>query len=79
MTTATDNPHTDRLLRRLMELNWEQLVPMFSWDSRTGHVRLAGVVRTESNLDRRSLRGVVSAVHSAAERNYRDMRRVLNP
>lgn len=79
LSAPMDNPRTDRLLQRLLELNWEQLVPMFQWDAGTGHVRLTAAMNTDTNFDRRAFRGVVQALHAVAERNYRALRTVLNP
>jgi hypothetical protein len=79
VTAPADNPRIDAFVQRVLELNWEQLVPMFQWDAGTGAVRVAGVINTDSNLDRRALRGVVQAVNRVAERRYRELRAVLNP
>jgi hypothetical protein len=79
LTATTENPRTDRLLQRLMELNWQQLVPMFQWNAADGHVRLAGLLNTDSNFDRRAFRGVVQAVDAVAARNYRELRTLMNP
>lgn len=79
MTATSDNPRTDRLLQRLMELNWQQLVPMFQWNAADGRVRLAGLLNTDSNFDRRAFRGVVQAVDAVAARRYRELRTLMNP
>jgi len=79
LTAPPENPRSVRLVARRMELNWDQLVPMYQWNSHTNDVRLAGVVNTDSNFDRRAFRGVVQAIRSAGERNYRELRGMLNP
>ncbi len=79
LTLPPENPRTEAALQRLLELNWEQLVPMFQWNSRTNNVRLVGALNTDSNFDRRAFRGVVGGVHAAAARNYRAFRTMLNP
>jgi hypothetical protein len=79
LSTPPPNPRTARLFQRLIELNWQQLVPMFQWNSRTNQVRLAGVMSADTNFDRRAFRGVVQAVQAAGERNYRPLRALLGP
>lgn len=79
VTAPTDNPRTDRLLQRALELNWQNLTPMFQWDASSGTLRVAGVVNTDSNLDRRALRGVIQSVNHVAEQHYREFRGLLNP
>jgi hypothetical protein len=79
VTAGSDNPRTDRLLQQLMELNWQQLVPMYQWNAADGKVRLAGALNTDSNLDRRAFRSVVQAVNRVAQRNFRELRGILNP
>lgn len=79
LIATPQNPRSARLLQRLLELNWQQLVPMYQWNSSTNQVRLAAVINTDSNFDRRAFRGVVQAVHAAGERNYRALRSMLNP
>ncbi len=79
MTAPTQNPRTERILQRLLELNWEHLVPAYHWNGSNHQVRLFGVLNTDSNFDRRAFRGVILAVHGAGERNYRALRGMLNP
>lgn len=70
-------PATDALLRRLMELNWRMLVGKFEWDPSDGEVRLAAVLNTDSNFDRRAFRSVLRAVQDQADRLYPELTRVL--
>jgi hypothetical protein len=79
LVAPAENPRSERLIERAMELNWEQLVPFFQWNTVTNNVRLTGVMNTDSNFDRSAFRGTVRAVHAAGSRNYRAMRGMLNP
>lgn len=73
LTARADAPGTDALLRRLMELNWRLLVGKFEWDPATGEVRLAMVMNTDSNFDRRAFRSLVRAIREQADRLYGDL------
>jgi hypothetical protein len=68
LVVPSDSPHGAALLRRLMELNWELLIGKFEWNARTGEVRLAAVVNTDSNFDRRAFRGAVRALYAVGAR-----------
>ena len=63
-----EGARTATLLRRMMELNWQLLVGKLEWSARTGEVRLSAVLNTDSNFDRRALRGVVLALDAVASR-----------
>jgi len=52
---------------------------MFQWNSSDGTLRVAGVLNTDTNLDRRALRGVIGAVDTVVARHYREFRDILNP
>jgi len=79
LTAPTENPRTDRLLQRMLSLNWQQLVPTFQWNSGDGVVRVVGAVNTDSNLDRHAFRSVVASVNQVSARHYRELRGMLNP
>lgn len=74
-----DNENTTQLLQRLLELNWAQLAPMFQWNSNDGTVRLAAMINTDSNFDRRAFRSVVQALRQQTETNYRELRAIAAP
>jgi hypothetical protein len=63
-----DRPAAPQAFRRLLEMNWETLVAHFEWSSETGDIRLAAVINTDSNFDRRAFRGVVRSVLRLADR-----------
>lgn len=71
--------HSDRLLRRLMELNWHLLVGKFEWNSTSGEVRLSAVLSTDSNFDRRALRSVVKALDETAARYRPELLKLQEP
>ncbi|MFO0686550.1 MAG: hypothetical protein U0234_31105 [Sandaracinus sp.] len=71
-----DGEHTDALMRRLMELNWTMLLGKFEWDPTDGEVRLAMVLNTDSNFDRRAFRSTVRALTALADRHYGELNRL---
>ncbi len=79
LTAASDAPTTDRLMRRLMELNWTMLVGKFEWDPTDGEVRLALVLNTDSNFDRRAFRSSVRAIAELADRYHTELSRIQTP
>jgi hypothetical protein len=68
---------TPAVLRRLMELNWTLLLGKFEWDSTSGEVRLAMVLNTDSNFDRRAFRSAVRGIGQLADRYYRELDRMV--
>jgi hypothetical protein len=76
LVAPSDGAHTDVLLRRLMELNWTMLLGKFEWDPTDGEVRLAMVINTDSNFDRRAFRSTVRAVGALADRYYAELNRL---
>ncbi len=76
LTARADAPTTDPLLRHLMELNWRLLVGKFEWDPSDGEVRIAMVMNTDSNFDRRAFRSLVRALQDQADRLYPELTRV---
>jgi hypothetical protein len=76
LMARADAPTTDPLLRHLMELNWRLLVGKFEWDPSDGEVRLAMVMNTDSNFDRRTFRSLVRALQDQADRFYPELTRV---
>lgn len=69
-------PETPALLRRLMELNWELLAAKTEWSSSTGEVRLAIILHTDSNFDRRAFRSLVRSLGTVADRFYNELSRL---
>jgi hypothetical protein len=59
---TADGANAPVLFRRIAEMNWEMLVGKFEWSPTTGELRLGAVLNTDSNFDRRALRGVVRAL-----------------
>jgi len=76
LVARADAATTDPLLRHLMELNWRLLVGKFEWDPSDGEVRLAMVMNTDSNFDRRAFRSLVRAIQDQADRLYPELTRV---
>jgi hypothetical protein len=76
LVATSDAAHTDVLMRRLMELNWTMLLGKFEWDPTDGEVRLAMVLNTDSNFDRRAFRSTVRALTALADRHYGELNRL---
>jgi hypothetical protein len=79
LVVPSDSPRCAALLRRLMELNWELLVGKFEWNARTGEVRLAAVVNTDSNFDRRAFRSTVRALYTVGARYRAELQSLVGP
>jgi hypothetical protein len=76
LSAPSEGEHSDALLRRLMELNWTMLLGKFEWDPTDGEVRLAMVLNTDSNFDRRAFRSAVRALGALADRYYPELHRL---
>lgn len=76
LTVPADGDTTLALLRRLMELNWTLLLGKFEWDSASGEVRLAMILNTDSNFDRRAFRSAVRGIGQLADRYYVELDRL---
>ncbi len=77
LTAPADGQTTDALLRRLMELNWAMLLGKFEWSSSDGEVRLAMILNTDSNFDRRAFRSAVRSIGQLADRYYAELDRIV--
>lgn len=67
---------TAAVLRRLMELNWQLLLGKFEWNPADGDVRLAIVMNTDSNFDRRTFRSVIRTIGPVADRYLLELQRL---
>jgi hypothetical protein len=76
LVSTSEGEHTNVVLRRLMELNWTMLLGKFEWDPTDGEVRLAMVLNTDSNFDRRAFRSTVRALVALADRHYGELNRL---
>lgn len=76
LSAPPDAETTPAVLRRLMELNWQLLVGKLEWDPTDGEVRLAIVVNTDSNFDRRTFRSVVRTIGPLADRYLPELDRL---
>ncbi len=76
LSAPSDGEHSDAVLRRLMELNWTMLLGKFEWDPTDGEVRLAMVMNTDSNFDRRAFRSAVRGLNVLADRYYPELHRL---
>jgi len=77
LEVPADGQTTGQVLRRLMELNWTLLLGKFEWNSTDGEVRLAMIVNTDSNFDRRAFRSAVRAIGQVANRYYNELDRLV--
>lgn len=76
LVAPPDAPTTDAVMRRLMELNWQMLLGKLEWDPSDGEVRLAMVLNTDSNFDRRAFRSAVRGIVQLADRYWSELDRV---
>ena len=76
LQAPADAPTTNELLRHLMELNWRMLTGKFEWDASNGNVRLAMIMNTDSNFDRRAFRSIVRSLREQADRLYGELVRI---
>ncbi|MBX3274469.1 MAG: YbjN domain-containing protein [Sandaracinaceae bacterium] len=76
LSAPADGASTDALLRRLMELNWSLLLGKFEWSSSDGEVRLAMILNTDSNFDRRAFRSAVRGIGQLADRYFNELDRL---
>jgi hypothetical protein len=72
-----DGDTTNSVLRRMMELNWSLLLGKLEWDSTDGEVRLAMILNTDSNFDRRAFRSAVRGISQLADRYWGELDRIL--
>ena len=77
LVATSEGAHTDVVMRRLMELNWTMLLGKFEWDPTDGEVRLAMVLNTDSNFDRRAFRSTVRSLTALADRHYGELNRLI--
>lgn len=76
LVAPQDGATTDALMRRLMELNWQMLLGKLEWDPSDGEVRLAMVLNTDSNFDRRAFRSAIRGLTQLADRYWSELDRV---
>ncbi|UJR81598.1 YbjN domain-containing protein [Sandaracinus amylolyticus] len=76
LVAPQDAPTTDAVMRRLMELNWQMLLGKLEWDPSDGEVRLAMVLNTDSNFDRRAFRSAIRGIVQLADRYWSELDRV---
>lgn len=76
LVAPAEGQTTSAVLRRLMELNWTLLLGKFEWDATDGEVRLAMILNTDSNFDRRAFRSAVRGIGQVADRYYNELDRL---
>jgi hypothetical protein len=74
-----DAPHTPKLLRRVMELNWTMLAGKLEWNPADGAIRLSMLMHTDSNFDRRAFRSLVQTLLDEAGKRWRQLDSVAKP
>ncbi|MFK7991090.1 MAG: YbjN domain-containing protein [Sandaracinaceae bacterium] len=72
-----DGATTNAVLRRMMELNWTLLLGKFEWDPTDGEVRLAMILNTDSNFDRRAFRSAIRGIGQLADRYAAELERAI--
>ena len=76
LSAPADGRSTNVVLRRLMELNWTLLLGKFEWDATDGEVRLAMILNTDSNFDRRAFRSAARGIGQLADRYFNELDRL---
>lgn len=77
LVVPADAPSSGPVLARLMELNWAFLLGKLEWDSTDGEVRLAMILNTDSNFDRRAFRSSVRSIGQLADRYWGELDRLV--
>jgi len=68
----------DKMMSRLMELNFELNVGKFEWDSRDGEVRYSFTFSTENGLGFEAFRAVFETLLVTADDKYEDLQKLLH-
>ena len=77
MTVRSDHRNCDKVLRRLMELNWKLNVGKFEWDPTDGEVRLTFTFSTENGVGYEAFTAVFETLTATADEYKEDLERLL--
>ncbi|MCX7599752.1 MAG: YbjN domain-containing protein [Armatimonadetes bacterium] len=77
LEVPSDHPRLDRVIRRLMELNWNMPLGKLEWDPRDGEVRLSYAFTTEDGLGPRALGTAINYLVEAADEHIEELRKLV--
>lgn len=77
MTVRPDHRNCDKVLRRLMELNWQLNVGKFEWDPSDGEVRITFTFSTENGVGYEAFKAVFETLAVTADQYKEELERLL--
>lgn len=77
MTVRADHRNCDKVLRRLMELNWKLNVGKFEWDPSDGEVRITFTFSTENGVGYEAFKAVFETLAVTADQYKEELERLL--
>lgn len=77
MTVRPDHRNCDKVLRRLMELNWKLNVGKFEWDPSDGEVRITFTFSTENGVGYEAFKAVFETLAVTADQYKEELERLL--
>lgn len=77
MMVRPDHRNCDRVLRRLMELNWHLNVGKFEWDPSDGEVRITFTFSTENGVGYEAFKAVFETLIDTADEYREELQRLL--
>ena len=72
-----DHPNCDKVLRRLMELNWDLTISKFEWDSSDGEIRISYALCTDNGLGFDAFASALVTVVSSADKYYPELKELV--
>jgi hypothetical protein len=77
LTVKADHRNCDKVLRRLMELNWKLNVGKFEWNSEDGEVRLTFTFSTENGIGLEAFKAVFDTITTTADDKLEELQKIL--
>ncbi len=77
LSVPADHRNCDKVLRRLMELNWALNVGKFEWDSNDGEVRFTFCFSTENGIGFEAFEAVFGTLVTTADQRIEELQKLL--
>ena len=77
LKVPADHRNCDKVLRRLMELNWKFNIGKFEWDSSDGEVRLSYALCTDNGLGFEAFSSALVTIVQSADDHYPELKELL--
>lgn len=77
LSVPPDHRNCDKVLRRLMELNWALNVGKFEWDSEDGEVRFTFCFSTENGIGYEAFQAVFGTMVTTADDRIEELQKLL--